>query len=80
MLLSSSRFAVILQRRSILTLSIFALLTLSLPMLIGNYHSYYHYFDAHAAYSLAPPSAGGPTVNDTNLKVELVFGGAQITY
>jgi len=44
-------------------------------MLIGNYYRYYHYFDAHAAYSLVPPSVGGPTVNDTNLKVELVFEG-----
>src|SRR6266852_1916390 len=75
MLLSSSRFAVILRRRSILSLSIFALLALSLLMLIGNYYSCYHYFDAHAAYSLAPPYAGGPTVNVTNLKVELVFEG-----
>ncbi len=44
-------------------------------MLVGNYYSYYHYFDAHAAYSLASPSVGGPTVNDTNLKIELVFEG-----
>jgi len=75
MLLSSSRFAVMPRRRSILSLSIFALLALSLLMLVGNYYSYYHYFDAHAAYSLASPSVGGPTVNDTNLKIELVFEG-----
>jgi glucose/arabinose dehydrogenase len=70
-----SRFALVLQKRSILSLSIFVLLVLSLLTLVDNYYSYYHYFDAHAAYSLAPPAAGGPSVNDTNLKVELVFKG-----
>ena len=70
-----SRYAVVLQKRSILSLSIFVLLVLSLLMLVDNYYSYYHYFDAYAAYSLAPPAAGGPSVNDTNLKVELVFKG-----
>ncbi len=76
MLLSSSRIELVLRRRSILSLSISALLALSLLMLVGNYSSrYYHYIDAYAAYNLARPSSAGPTVNDTNLKVELVFKG-----
>jgi glucose/arabinose dehydrogenase len=36
----------------------------------GNYFAY-------AAYTKAPPSAGGPTIKDPNLKTEIVFTGLQ---
>jgi aldose sugar dehydrogenase len=36
------------------------------------------YFPAYAAYVKATPAAGGPTVNDPNLRVEKVFEGLQI--
>jgi hypothetical protein len=37
----------------------------------GNYFAY-------AAYIKAPPSAGGPTINDPKLKAEVVFTGLRL--
>jgi len=37
-----------------------------------------HYFYAYAAYIKAVPVAGGPTINDPNLKVQVVFKGLRI--
>ena len=36
------------------------------------------YFYANAAYTKAVPAASGPTINDPNLKAELVFKGLKI--
>lgn len=36
------------------------------------------YFYANAAYTKAVPAAAGPTINDPNLKVEVVFKGLRI--
>jgi hypothetical protein len=33
---------------------------------------------AYAAYIKAPPSAGGPTINDPKLKAEVVFTGLRL--
>jgi glucose/arabinose dehydrogenase len=36
------------------------------------------YYFAYAAYTKAPPSAGGPTINDPKLKAEVVFTGLRL--
>src|SRR5215475_3221304 len=45
----------------------------SFSMLIPSTHFY-----ANAAYNKAVPAAAGPTINDPNLKAELVFKGLKI--
>ena len=36
------------------------------------------YFYANAAYTKAVPAAAGPTINDPNLKAEVIFKGLKI--
>jgi len=44
----------------------------------NGYYHYQHTFTAYAAYTKAIVAGGGPTLNDPNLKVELIVKGLDV--
>ena len=61
--------------RSLLLFSFFFVTILIITPMILLPHTYFY---ANAAYTKAIPAAAGPTINDPNLKAEVVFKGLKI--
>jgi len=59
-------------------LSSFFVIALLIFGSVSNGYYYHHSFTAHAAYTKATVAGGGPTLNDPNLKVELIVKGLDV--
>jgi glucose/arabinose dehydrogenase len=58
--------------------SSFVIALLIFGSISNRYYQYHHTFTAYAAYTKATVAGGGPTLNDPNLKVELVVKGLEV--